>query len=98
MSFHVIRARRARPQHPAAYSGCTSGFRRFQHRWYHPDETLVPVPCSEGQHPLALVIACCDSRVDPVLLTDCRPGDLFVVRQRGQSRAALRSATAAGTA
>lgn len=27
-----------------------------------------------------MVVACCDSRVDPAILTDCNPGDLFMVR------------------
>jgi carbonic anhydrase len=26
------------------------------------------------------MIACCDSRVDPAILMDCDPGDLFIVR------------------
>lgn len=78
MSFHIIRTHRAVHQHPLIFR-LTSGFRRFQHRWYHPEEPLFE-SLRNGQHPLALVIACCDSRVDPVLLTDCRPGDLFVVR------------------
>ncbi len=34
----------------------------------------------KGQKPKALVIACCDSRVDPALLMNCQAGDLFVVR------------------
>ncbi len=33
-----------------------------------------------GQDPKALVIACSDSRVDPALLFDQDPGELFVVR------------------
>ncbi|WP_077071775.1 carbonic anhydrase [Mailhella massiliensis] len=78
MSFHVVRTHRAGRQHPLVLR-LSSGFRRFQHRWYHPEEPLFQV-LRNGQNPLALVIACCDSRVDPVLLTDCRPGDLFVVR------------------
>ena len=27
-----------------------------------------------------MVIACCDARVDPAIVLDCDPGDLFVVR------------------
>ena len=33
-----------------------------------------------GQKPQALLIGCCDSRVDPALLTDSAPGDLFILR------------------
>ena len=35
---------------------------------------------SQAQTPSALVIACCDSRVDPAMLTGADPGDLFIVR------------------
>ncbi len=33
-----------------------------------------------GQKPKVLAIACCDSRVDPAIVTGCKPGELFVVR------------------
>src|SRR5579863_9197421 len=33
-----------------------------------------------GQKPEVMVVACCDSRVDPALILQCDPGDLFVVR------------------
>jgi carbonic anhydrase len=33
-----------------------------------------------GQKPQTMVVACCDSRVDPALILQCDPGDLFVVR------------------
>ena len=33
-----------------------------------------------GQKPEIMVIACCDARVDPSLILQCDPGDLFIVR------------------
>jgi carbonic anhydrase len=34
----------------------------------------------QGQSPKHMVISCCDSRVDPTLIFDAKPGELFVVR------------------
>ena len=35
---------------------------------------------AEGQHPRAMLISCCDSRLDTVNMFGAEPGDLFVVR------------------
>jgi len=56
-----------------------SGFKRFQENYFKSDDALYE-ELSKGQRPKVLVIGCCDSRVDPAIITDCRPGDLFVVR------------------
>ncbi len=56
-----------------------AGFQRFQKQWYCTEHNIYE-DLQYEQNPLALVIACSDSRVDPVLLTDSHPGDLFVVR------------------
>jgi carbonic anhydrase len=56
------------------------GFRRFQRRYFENDRALFQRLTRQGQSPKAMVIACCDSRVDPAIITDCEPGDLFVVR------------------
>ncbi len=47
------------------------GWARQRERW----EDL-----SQGQSPKVMVIACSDSRVDPSLIFDCLPGEMFVVR------------------
>ena len=57
-----------------------SGFRRFQHRYFVQDRSVYDRLTRAGQSPAALVIACCDARVDPAIVTDSDPGDLFVVR------------------
>ena len=59
-----------------------AGFRRFQRNYFCHDHNLFE-SLREGQAPRALVIACSDSRVDPAHLTDCNPGDLFVIRNAG---------------
>lgn len=56
-----------------------SGFRRFQESYFCEDDRLFS-SLKKGQTPGTLVIACSDSRVDPAILMDCQPGDLFVVR------------------
>ncbi|KAJ3203460.1 hypothetical protein HDU82_006567, partial [Entophlyctis luteolus] len=56
-----------------------SGFRRFQ-KTYFGDNSELFDSLKYGQSPKTLLIACCDSRVDPAIITDCEPGDLFIVR------------------
>ncbi len=62
-----------------------AGFSRFQDRWCRPDASgQAPYHLLlDGQEPKAMVIACSDSRVDPAIVLDAEPGELFVVRNVG---------------
>ncbi len=55
------------------------GYSKFRKK-YIDDNCQIMDSLSVGQSPEVMVIACCDSRVDPALLLQCDPGDLFVVR------------------
>lgn len=56
------------------------GFRRFRRRQFIEQPELYQQLVAQGQSPHVLLIACSDSRVDPALITDAAPGDIFVVR------------------
>ena len=55
------------------------GYRRYRRdRW--PFLRELHRQLATGQQPRVLVIACCDSRVDPATIFDADPGELFVIR------------------
>ena len=56
------------------------GFSRFRERNLSGSNSQFRELVKRGQNPSILVVACCDSRVDPALILDCAPGDLFVIR------------------
>ena len=60
-------------------SKLVGGFRRFQHKYFGEHNALYE-SLKNKQSPKTLLIGCSDSRVDPALLTDCDPGDLFIIR------------------
>ncbi len=56
-----------------------AGYRRFRQGYYQTNRERLTA-LAGGQSPLAAVVGCCDSRVDPAVITDSAPGDLFVIR------------------
>ena len=56
------------------------GYKKFRANHFASEDSTFHDLVRQGQKPKALVIACSDSRVDPALVLNCQPGDLFVVR------------------
>ncbi|MGB6975905.1 MAG: carbonic anhydrase [Gammaproteobacteria bacterium] len=56
------------------------GYRAFRKKYATVSNSIMHRLAHHGQKPKIMVIACCDSRVDPALILQCDPGDLFIVR------------------
>lgn len=56
------------------------GYQVFRKKYALGDSSVMRYLSHYGQQPEIMVVACCDSRVDPALILQCDPGDLFVVR------------------
>jgi carbonic anhydrase len=63
-----------------SFAKILSGYQDFRDKYASGDQSIMQYLSHYGQKPIAMVIACCDSRVDPALILQCDPGDLFVVR------------------
>lgn len=58
------------------------GFKRFQNEVFRAKRELFS-HLSQHQEPRALFITCSDSRIDPTMLTQTEPGELFILRNAG---------------
>lgn len=56
------------------------GYQSFRKKYAQGDQSVMHYLSRHGQQPQIMIVACCDSRVDPALILQCDPGDLFVVR------------------
>ncbi len=58
------------------------GIHQFQNGIFSSKQRLFE-GLVDGQQPLTLFITCSDSRIDPSLLTQTEPGELFILRNAG---------------
>ena len=56
------------------------GYHRFREGYYSENSDSFTRLAQQGQSPRSMVIACCDSRVEPQIIFDASPGEMFVVR------------------
>ena len=56
------------------------GYQKFREKYTSSDQSIMRYLSCYGQKPEIMIVSCCDSRVDPALILQCDPGDLFVVR------------------
>ncbi len=56
------------------------GFRKFREIYFEKTPGLYRDLLSHGQNPRFAVVACSDSRVDPAIVLQAEPGDIFAVR------------------
>ena len=59
-----------------------AGLHHFQEHVFGENEALFR-DLASGQSPLALVVTCSDSRIDPNLVLGGQPGDIFILRNAG---------------
>ncbi|HYQ05022.1 MAG TPA: carbonic anhydrase [Polyangiaceae bacterium] len=59
------------------------GIHTFQRGFFASHRDLFKQLAEAGQQPETLFITCSDSRVDPNLITNSQPGELFIVRNVG---------------
>lgn len=73
------------------------GLRKFSERVFPKHQELFQ-SLSQGQKPHTLMITCSDSRIDPSMMTQTKPGEMFVMRNVGNIIAPYGTTTGGGDA
>ena len=57
-----------------------NGFRKFREMYFDKEPGLYRDLLRHGQNPRFAVVACSDARVDPAIVLQTKPGDIFALR------------------
>lgn len=63
-----------------AIAKLTKGYRAFRDGRFQAERATYETLVDQGQKPKVALVACSDSRVDPAIVLQADPGDLFIVR------------------
>jgi len=63
-----------------AIAKLTDGYKDFRDGRFQAERATYETLVDQGQQPKVALIACSDSRVDPAIVLQADPGDLFIVR------------------
>jgi len=64
----------------SSFDQLNQGYQNFRTGAYSQDAEAYSALGETGQAPHTIVISCCDSRVNPTVIFDAAPGELFIVR------------------
>jgi carbonic anhydrase len=70
----------AAPRNLFSVENLISGYQRFREQVWPGRRERFETLAKRGQQPETLVIACSDSRVDPAMVFDVGPGEIFIIR------------------
>ena len=59
-----------------------NGYSKFMKEYFRENKELF-ASLSKNQKPETMILTCSDSRIDPALLLDAHPGELFIIRNIG---------------
>lgn len=63
-----------------AFKKIIQGYLEFRKKYATGDQPVMQHLADRGQQPEIMMLSCCDSRVDPAILLQCDPGELFIAR------------------
>lgn len=63
-----------------SFNNLVQGYQRFREKYRADKNSVLTELAQYGQSPEVMIVACSDSRVDPAVILQCDPGQLFVVR------------------